>query len=46
MEICLNNEWGTVCEQMWDVDDAAVVCSQLALGSEGKLNRSYACIIN
>ena len=35
VEICLNNEWGTVCDQMWDATDAGVVCRQLELGSNG-----------
>ena len=29
MEICLNNEWGTVCDRTWDVSSARVVCRQL-----------------
>ena len=35
MEICLNNEWGTVCDQMWDDVNARVVCRQLELGTAG-----------
>ena len=35
MEICLNDEWGTVCDQMWDEIDAGVVCRQLGLNLAG-----------
>ncbi len=35
MEICLSDEWGTVCDQMWNTTAAAVVCRQLGLVSTG-----------
>ena len=37
VEICLRNEWGTVCDQMWDSADTGIVCRQLGLASIGTL---------
>ena len=37
VEICLNDEWGTVCNQTWTDTDADVVCRQLGFASNGNI---------
>ncbi len=35
LELCINNAWGTVCEEGFTADDAQVACNQIGLPHNG-----------
>ena len=37
VEICINNAWGTVCDNSFGSADAAVICQQLGFDREGNI---------
>lgn len=36
VEVCVGDTYGTVCDNLWDYEDASVVCIQLGFSPYGK----------
>ena len=37
LEICFDNEWGTICDDYWGTQEARVACRQLGLPFQGNI---------
>ena len=46
VETCLNGEWGTICDQMWNTTEAGVVCRQLQFASHSNGYKHVSSFIN
>ena len=45
VEYCNDGVWGTVCDDHWSAEDAAVVCTMLKHPREGEFNISFVFLL-
>ena len=43
VEVCINDQWGTVCDDSWGTTDATIVCKQLEYAYTGSEFSTCGC---
>ena len=44
VEVCINDQWGTVCDNSWGNADASIVCKQLGYAYTAGMAKPYPLI--